>query len=87
MELLFALAPLLRAHGGNRVAIRRACPERWLHALDVALELPEWFVERSEPTPDLLKRWLQHGSAGWQLPTEAPLRIRTDEGQIRLAAA
>lgn len=75
VELFRTFLPILSRHPGDRVAIRRAAPERWQHYLDVALELPEWFITRSDATPDLLALWNRGESLGWQLPSSEPARV------------
>lgn len=71
LELFSALAPLLDKHPGDRVAVRRGCPERWLGALDQCLSIPSWFAEQAGPVSDLAERWAKQGSRNWQLPQPA----------------
>lgn len=80
------VAPILAQHGGYPARIRAACPARWLGYLDTALALPDWFVERAEPTPDLLTRWVTRGSLGWALPAAEPAAVRFDPFLLREAA-
>lgn len=68
IDMWQALAPLVGRHAGDRVEIRRRCPDRWRHALDTAMSLPDWMLDAAEQTPDLLTRWVRRGSTGWTLP-------------------
>lgn len=71
LHLWGALSPVLLKYPGDRVNIRRACPDDLLGALDYALTLPQWFLDRAESTPDLLHRWNTRGADDWRLPDGA----------------
>lgn len=70
-----ALGPIVAQHPGARDRIRQDCPSRWLAYLDFALALPEWLVDRAEPTADLLARYIARGSANWQLPYQRTIVV------------
>lgn len=61
-----ALAPLIAQHPGDRVALRRACPPRWVPTLDGALALPDCWHAWCEPLPALVAQWTTRGGRGWQ---------------------
>lgn len=68
IEMFRALAPIIAQSPGDRARIRRACPDRWLFALDIALCLPDWWLARAGAIPDLLTDWTRKGSKDWELP-------------------
>lgn len=86
LELFAALAPIVRAHPEDRVALRRLAPLRWQPAADMALALPTWWLEAAEPVPDLLARFNAGRSDGWTLPiARAATSHRAAADQLRAA--
>jgi hypothetical protein len=67
IQMLRVLTPLLDEFAGDRVAIRHACPPRWLFALDTALATPDFVLDAAGPIGELVRQWALQGSKNFHL--------------------
>lgn len=87
LEMFRDLLPILKRHPGDRVNVRRATPGRWLFAVDVAVALPQFWLDAAESPAVLLDRFNAGQPDGWTLPLSAPAAAPpADNPALRRAA-